>query len=146
MNKDQSGALVFCRFCLSFLFLWGGWVKLLNMDMFAAQMAREGMPHPEIFPYLAVFIELAGGLALLFGLWTRTTAVLFAIYIVVATLIDHRFWEMPMPAYTANRVNFTKNVAIVGGMVLLTMMGPGRYSIDAYMQRRRGPLPAGSPA
>ncbi len=139
MRDDRSPALLFCRFCLSFLFLWGGTVKAMNMPAFAAQMAREGMPFPEIFPALAVFIELGGGLAILFGLWTRLTASLFVVYIVVATLIDHRFWEMPMPAYTANRVNFTKNVAIVGGMVLLTMIGPGRWSLDRILNRKPSP-------
>ncbi|MDF3075157.1 MAG: hypothetical protein K0S54_2824, partial [Alphaproteobacteria bacterium] len=30
-----------------------------------------------------------------------------------------------------NRVIFFKNVAVIGGMLMLMVAGPGRYSVDA---------------
>lgn len=123
---------------MAVLFLWGGWGKLINPGGFAAAMAHEGMPFPDVFPWLAVIIELGGGLALLFGVATSTVALLFIPYIVVATAIDHRFWEMTGPAFGINRVMFTKNVAICGGMALLWAYGAGAWSVDAMRARRGG--------
>jgi putative oxidoreductase len=141
-ESNRDAMLLFSRFCLSFLFLWGGIVKAMNPGAFAAHMAQEGMPAGMLLAWLAVTIEIGGGLALLFGVATRTMALLFIPYIVVATLIDHRFWEMAQPAYTANRVNLTKNLAILPGMLLLAHLGPGNWSLDALFGRTKAAQPA----
>jgi putative oxidoreductase len=136
MNQDRSVALLVCRIGFAILFIWGGWLKLLNPGGFADQMAHEGMPMSGIFPWLAIIIEIGGGLALLTGTYTRTVALLFVPYVVAATLIDHRFWEMTGPAWGANRANFCKNLVIIAGFVLLWIVGPGALSVDAMFRRR----------
>jgi putative oxidoreductase len=30
----------------------------------------------------------------------------------------------------AQQINFTKNIAIIGGMLMVMAFGPGRYSVD----------------
>ena len=137
MKSEQPAVLLLCRFLLAFLFIYGGWGKLMNPAGFAAQMAHEGMPFSDMFPWLAIIIEIGGGLALLFGVFTGPVALLFVPYILVATFIDHRFWEMQMPASAINRVMFTKNLAICGGMFLLWLQGAGAWSIDAMRATRR---------
>ena len=55
---------------------------------------------------------------------------------------------MPPDRYTmegaaryANAINFYKNVAIIGGFLLLYVTGPGRYSVDARLDRSDAPPP-----
>ena len=59
-----------------------------------------------------------------------------ALFTLVATFAAHRFWEFD-GAQVANQMNhFFKNLAIVGGMVILAATGPGPLSVDA--KRRTG--------
>ncbi len=128
-----SHDLVLCigRVLLCLLFITAGFDKLFIIDAFAANMAGKGMPVPWLFPIMAIVIELGGGLVLALGIETRILAVLFAIYVVVASLISHPFWTMTDPARAANEIHFYKNVAIIGGFVLLAATGGGRFSVDA---------------
>jgi len=49
---------------------------------------------------------------------------------VLATLVFHRFWTMTGDAVMPNTLYFYKNVAVIGGMLMVFAFGPGRYSID----------------
>ena len=125
--------LVIClgRILLCVLFITAGFGKLFTIDAFAANMASKGMPFPALFPIIAIVIELGGGVVLALGVETRVLAVLFAIYVAVASLISHPFWTMTDPARAANAIHFYKNIAIIGGFLLLAATGGGRYSVDA---------------
>jgi putative oxidoreductase len=50
--------------------------------------------------------------------------------VIVATLISHRFWELQDAARRAQVTQFSKNVAIIGGFVLLHAAGGGRYAVE----------------
>ena len=79
---------------------------------------------------LAVLFELGGGLALVLGFRTRHAAMALILFTMVATLIYHDFWHFAGPDRQRQFVNFMKNVAIVGGLVLLASRGGGRYGLD----------------
>lgn len=88
-------------------------------------MGRQGLPAPTIFAALAVIIELGGGLLTLFGYQTRLVALGCAIYVLIAALIAHRNFG------DGNQLShFMKNMAIVGGFLAITALGPGPYSVD----------------
>ena len=66
-------------------------------------------------------------------------AILFIFYTIAATLISHRFWASPDAATQgADLINFFKNLAIIGGFVLLFAEGGGRYSVDAWRAMPQG--------
>ena len=45
-------------------------------------------------------------------------------------LLGHPFWNMVDPERSANMTQFLKNLSIMGGMLLLAVSGPGRFSVD----------------
>jgi putative oxidoreductase len=92
------------------------------MDLIAG-----GAPTPTWLGYLIAAIEFLGGIALLLGIKTRWLAWLF-----VVTWFGHPFWGMEGQPRAANMGNFYKNLAIIGGYLLLTVTGGGRYSVDGY--------------
>ena len=55
---------------------------------------------------------------------------------VAATAIAHRYWEYPAAQQLGQYINFMKNIAIMGGMVLLFSTGAGRFSVDGWLKRR----------
>jgi putative oxidoreductase len=118
------------RLLLSTIFILSGAGKITNPSFDADQMRAKGIPAVMLFFFLALVAELAGGLSILLGLKTRLGAGMLFVYLIPVTLIMHNFW-----AYTgADRVhqleNFLKNLAIMGGLLLLAVFGPGPISVD----------------
>jgi len=75
-------------------------------------------------------MELGGGILLLLGVRARWIALLFVIFLAVITPIYHDFWNATGNAVIGQKINFMKNVAILGGMLMVFAFGPGRYSVD----------------
>jgi len=86
---------------------------------------------------LGAAVEFFGGLALALGAWTRPAAILVAGFAVAATLIAHRFWDVPAEQQAMQLIQFMKNLAIVGGLLALVAAGGGRFSLTALQQRYR---------
>jgi putative oxidoreductase len=140
LREDQSAALLFFRVTVGILFIWNGYNHIFITAPFSDAMAKEGVPLPQLVAYATIVIEMGGGLAILLGVFTRTIAVLFAIYVIVATIIVHHFWTMDGAAFGANKLQATKNLTLIGGFMLLAAFGPGRYAIDALLSRRKPAL------
>jgi len=79
---------------------------------------------------VAVIFELGGGILLLVGWKTRWVAWALALYVVIATAVAHQFWTYEAAQAFNQTSHFFKNVSIIGGLVYIAGMGPGRYSID----------------
>jgi putative oxidoreductase len=128
---DRKDELILCaRVLLMALFLVFGWSKLTDFRLATAGMAAVGLPLPSLFATSAVIVELLVGGALVLGFQTRVLSLAMAVYTVVTALIGHHFWAMSGAQHAANMANFYKNLSIAGGLLLLCVTGPGRYSID----------------
>ena len=133
-DKIRDEVLLLARLLIVVLFMIFGWNKLMNFAGTTAYFAHDGLPVPEVATAIAIIMELFVGIAILLGFMTRPLAVLLAVYTLATALVGHQFWTLTGPEYTANEINFFKNVSIIGGLLVLYVAGPGRYSIDA----RRG--------
>ena len=123
------------RILLALLFLVAGSRKLMAVAGSAGYLAKLGFPMPEVMVWVAIAIELGGAILLIVGWQTRWVAWLLALFTLIATFAAHRFWDIIDAGQYANQMNhFLKNLAIVGGMVILAATGPGPLSVDG---RRR---------
>lgn len=57
------------------------------------------------------------------------------VFVIVATLISHRFWALQGAERRTQTVQFAKNVAIIAGFLFAFVTGGGRLSLD-YWRRR----------
>jgi len=61
-----------------------------------------------------------------------------AIFVLVATFSSHRYWDFTDAAVRrAQDSSFYKNIAILGGICFLFACGAGRFSLDAWLSKRR---------
>ncbi len=118
------------RILLASLFLAFGIRKILYFAGNAAYIAKVGFPAPEVMTVIALIFEVGGGLLLVLGWKTRFAAWALALFTVIATIAAHRFWEADAAQYIAQFTNFTKNVAILGGLMMVAAFGPGSISVD----------------
>lgn len=129
-ENHRDPLLLLARILLVVLFVLFGWSKLTSFAGTSAYMAAEGLPLPAVAAVVAIVMEFFVGLAIVLGFWTRPLALLLALYTLGTALVGHHYWTMTGADHMANMINFYKNLSIVGGLLLLCLTGPGRYSID----------------
>ena len=122
--------ILIARVLLVILFIITGWAKLTHFSDTVAYMTAESAPLPMIAAAIAVLMEFFAGIALLVGFFTRPVAFLLALFTLGTALIGHHYWTMVEPDRAMNMINFYKNLSIMGGLLLLSVTGPGKYSID----------------
>jgi len=108
------------RLLIAALFVVSGIWKITHFPTTAAYMVRVGMPSGEAAAIVAIIIELGAGLLLVAGWRQRWVAAFLAVFVLVATGFGHRFWEADPSRLFGEMSNFLKNLAIIGGLLLLT--------------------------
>lgn len=130
LEGSRDGMILLARILLMVLFVIFGWGKLMGFSATVAYMDSVGLPLPTVTAAVTVIMELFVGLAIVIGFYTRPLALLLALYTVGAAVIGHQFWHMIDPDRIGAMINFYKNVSIAGGLLMLCITGPGRYSLD----------------
>ena len=130
MDTRKDVAALLGRVLLALMFVWAGYGKITGYAGTAGWMASSGMPMVGLLLPLAILIELGGGIALIVGFKARWVALALAGFTLVASLIFHNFWAMTGDAVMTNTLFFYKNVAVIGGMLMVFAFGPGRFSVD----------------
>jgi putative oxidoreductase len=126
----QSQMLLIGRILLGLLFLVAGIRKIMFYSGSVAYFTKLGFPAPEIMGVLAILIEVGGGALLLLGWQTRRISWLLVLFVAIATVMAHRFWEFDAAQYANQMNHFLKNVAIIGGLLYVAVLGAGGLSLD----------------
>ena len=113
------------RVLLSLIFVMAGIGKIGAPAGTKGYIASVGMPAPDLAYIAAVVIELGVGLALLVGFKARIAAVILAVFTVVATAFFHN-----QLGDQIQMIMFLKNLAIIGGLLLVFAYGAGSFALD----------------
>jgi putative oxidoreductase len=124
-------AAVLGRILLSLIFLLSGAMKIMHLSGMAAMLHMS----PAVLG-LAGAVELAGGLSLLLGLWSRVGALGLFIFLIPTTLMFHNFWAAAPDHQQEQMAHFLKNLAIMGGLLMIAAYGPGPLSITPARRTR----------
>lgn len=130
LDSQRNVIILLARILLMVLFIMTGWGKMVHFDGTTAYMASLGAPLPMVAAAIAVIMEFFVGILLVIGFYTRPLAVLYAVFVLGTALLGHQYWTMVDPERAANIINFYKNISIIGGLLLLAVTGPGKYSVD----------------
>jgi putative oxidoreductase len=130
MNTGRDVAALVGRILMAILFIPAGFSKIGGFAGTAGYIASKGLPLPEVGAAIAIAVEVVAGIALLIGWKTRWAALLLAVFTLVATFFFHNFWGVPVEQKMVQTLMFNKNIAVVGGLLVLYAFGPGRLSVD----------------
>jgi putative oxidoreductase len=122
--------LLIGRILLGLLFLVAGIRIILSYSLNVGYFTRLGFPAPEVMTVLAILIEIGGGAALILGWQTRRVSWLLVLFVIIATAMAHRFWEFDAAQYGNQLNHFLKNVALIGGLLYVIVLGAGKLSLD----------------
>jgi putative oxidoreductase len=134
MNTYQNALNLLGRLLIVALFLPAGLSKLTGFDGTVGYFASLGLPLATLAVVVAIIAEVLGGIALLVGFQTRIVAILLAIFTLAASITGHAFWAAPADAAFIQQLLFLKNIAVIGGLLVLASAGAGKFSIDGYKQ------------
>jgi putative oxidoreductase len=130
MNVPAAVAPV-ARLLIALMFILAGISKFGGLEGTAGYIASRGLPLPAVLAFLTATLEVVAGLAILVGFQTRLAALALAIFTLVATVLFHNYWAMPVEQQMTQQLMFMKNLSITGGLLLLVTFGAGAYSLDA---------------
>ncbi len=130
------------RCLLSLIFVAIAVGKVTGWSGFSEYMGSKHLVAVPVLLTLSMAVEFAGGLSVLIGWRARYGALLLLVYLIPVTAIFHNFWALQGMQAQIEVVNFLKNVSIMGGLALIVAFGPGPYSVDSWLRRRRNPPPA----
>ena len=110
--------LLLGRGLLGLYFILPGITKVTGFTETSGYMAAHGVPMVPLLLVLTIFIQIGGGLALMFGLKARLVAFVLAGLTLVISVFMHNFWVMPEGMERDHELqNFVKNLAIMAGLM-----------------------------
>lgn len=119
------------RTLLALIYLISGINKIMDWGTTADYMAFKGMPLVPLFLVAAIVLEVAGSLSVILGYKARWGALALIVFTIPTTLIFHNYWAMEGMDLVINQIMFMKNLAMVGGFLLIMANGAGPFSLDA---------------
>ena len=126
-------AAVIGRILIALIFIVSGFGKVMQPGLYEAMITGVGMPAGLAMP-VGLF-EIIAGLCLVVGLMTRLTAVLLFGFVALTTLLFHNRVGDPLQQAMA-----LKNLAIMGGLLLVFAHSQMWWSYDAMRRTRKGEL------
>ena len=144
-NTLQNPLTLAGRLLLALLFLPAGIGKITGFAGTVGYITSAGLPMPEVGAVIALTVEIAGGLALIAGFGTRTAALVLALFTLIASVFFHNYWAMPADQQFVQQLMFFKNIAVVGGLLVLAAWGAGAWSLDARSVKPMQSLVPGNP-
>jgi uncharacterized membrane protein YphA (DoxX/SURF4 family) len=141
-------ATIALRLMAGAVFFWEGLLKFAYANQGVGRFTKLGMPMPEVLAPAIAVLEIGGGLLLMSGLGTRLISVPFIIEMIVAILstkISLYLGTSPLPAPPAPPVmggwavlhEIRSEYAQIMTCIYLLAAGPGPWSLDALLRRRR---------
>jgi putative oxidoreductase len=131
MDSLRNAGALLGRIMLAFIFVMAGVEKISGPAATMQYMASAGLPHslvPELF-VISVIVELGGGLMLVFGWHADVAALIMFLFMIPVTLIFH--------VSTGQTIEWQKNLAIMGGLLMVAVYGPGDFSLTGASAARR---------
>jgi putative oxidoreductase len=136
MNSANDVTTLAGRILISVMFLISGFFKVGGYAQIVGYATAVHLPAPGVAIALAAAVELACGLAILAGFKTRFAAWLLFLYLIPVTYFFHNFWAVQGQEQQTQMVNFLKNAAIMGGLLVLAVHGAGAYSADRALAKK----------
>lgn len=135
--KNPSASVEFLgRLLFVALFLPAGISKLFGFEGTVGYFGSLGIPMAPAAVLATIAIEVLGSVALLIGYKTRYAAFTLAGFTFFASLAGHAFWSVPAEQAFVQQLLFFKNIAVIGGLLVLASAGAGKWSLDNRAAQR----------
>ena len=146
---SAPAATILIRLMAGGVFFWEGVLKFAYPNQGVGRFTKIGIPFPEYSADFVGGLEIVGGILLLLGLFTRFITIPFIVEMIVAMLstkiaIFLGISPLPLPpvppqtGFWAVLHEIRSEYAQLLTVTFLLIVGPGPWSLDALLMRRKG--------
>ena len=134
----QSPFLLFVRLYWGWQLAQSGWGKLHHLSNVTEFFTSLNLPAPAFTALAISSLEFFGGIALAIGIFSRLNAFVLTINMLMAYITADRealfsIFSDPDKFYHADPYTF------LIASILILLFGPGKFAIDALLERKFGP-------
>src|SRR5437588_13098751 len=121
------------RVLLTVIFILSGFGKIPHFSAVADGLRQTGWPAATFLIALSIAIEIGCGLLLLTGFKARYAALVLVAWLIPVMLTFHNFWAYGGAQQQGQMINFLKNLAIMGGLLVVatSSAATGRRHVDS---------------
>jgi uncharacterized membrane protein YphA (DoxX/SURF4 family) len=136
IGNKQNLALLIARVAVGLIFMAHGIQKFQGgITGVAGFFNSLGIPAPQFFAWIVALIETFGGAALVLGIFTRISALLLSVVMVVA-IITVKI-KVGLIAPMAQGAGMELDLALLAGLLSLVLQGSGIFSLEERIRYRR---------
>jgi putative oxidoreductase len=129
MILDQPVIPFVGRLLMTYIFATSGIAKILDWSGNVAYMSTRPLPLIPLLLAAAMLIEVLGSVCLVTGYRVRSAAFVMFWYTTAVTVFFHNYWASREMMAAMQETHFRKNLAIMGGLLLLAYCGPGKWAL-----------------
>ncbi|WP_340101068.1 DoxX family protein [Salinibaculum salinum] len=90
-----------------------------NVGAMTGYAAAKGLPAPKFGVVASGVLLVAGGLAIVLGVFPTLAAGTVAVFLLASAVIFHDFWAVPEEQAQDEMIHFLKNVELAGGALFV---------------------------
>ncbi len=122
MILDHPVVPLLGRLMMTYIFATSGIAKIFDWPGNVAYMSTRHLPMIPVLLAAAMVIEVAGSVA-------RIVAFVMFWYTTAVTVLFHNYWAASDMMAAMQETHFRKNLAIMGGLLMLAYSGPGKWAL-----------------
>ena len=124
------------RVVFSLIFIGSGIGQMAEHEGSTAYAEGKGVGNPGLMVRIVSVAMLAGGVAVMLGIWTDLAFLLIAIMVMALAFTAHAFWKEDGMAQQMEMSHFMKNLSIAGG----ALIGFALYGSGYELRQIVGPI------
>ena len=134
VSYAQSSFLLLVRLYWGWQLAQSGWGKLHNLDKVTEFFTSLNLPHPAQMAVFIACVELFGGIFFALGLFSRMTALVLTVNMLMAYITADReaffsFFSDP------DKFSAAAPYVFLFASLLILIFGPGKLCVDALLRR-----------
>lgn len=112
------------RVILGGYFIYNGYNHFKHLTNMTGYATMKKVPAPKAAVLIGGIMMTLGGLAVVLNMYPIIGMILIELFLIPTTIIMHQFWKEVDPMARMNeRINFTKNLALIGALLLIISLG-----------------------
>jgi len=116
----ESALFIIGRILFGGYFMYSGINHFRMLNPMASYAQAKGIPAAKLAVAFTGLLLLIGGTSILLSLYPTIGAAALVLFLLPVTFTMHAYWKIQDPmAKMAERVNFMKNIALLGAALLL---------------------------